>query len=73
MNKYMQRTIEPGAFWFVDLDPENETDEQMIAKIPKEEWPFMLKNTSLSLGRGVYRCPDPDYFRKIMSLYRNSP
>ncbi|CAD7937048.1 unnamed protein product [Amoebophrya sp. A120] len=74
MNKYMQRTIEKKPFWFAPVTPENETNEEIIAKIPADEWPCMLKNTSLSLGRGVFRCKTPEAMAQILDEYRaNAP
>eukprot|EP01052_Picozoa_sp_SAG31_P006988 SAG31_NODE_328_length_17643_cov_46.707649_8_plen_353_part_00 len=70
MNKYMQRTIEPGAFWFTSIDPDKQTNQEIIDSIPKDEWPFMLKNTSLSLGAGVFFCPGPERADQILNLYR---
>ena len=73
MNKYMQRTIEPGAFWFTDIDPDNEeSNDALIAKIPENEWPFMLKNTSLSLGKGVFHCATKEKMAEILDLYRSN-
>lgn len=72
MNKYMQRTIEKKPFWFTAIDPEKHTNEELIAKIPKEEWPFMLKNTSLSLGRGVFRIKTPEDMHEILDYYRSA-
>jgi hypothetical protein len=70
MNKYLQRTIETNGFWFTDIDPEKNTNEELVAKIPDNEWPFMLKNTSLSLGRGVFRCKTPADMLEIIDMYR---
>merc|ERR1719484_288324 len=50
MNKYMQRVLEEeakpvkGTFFFAPVTPEVETDEQIAAKIPPNEWPIMVKN-----------------------------
>mgnify|MGYP005639270529 FL=1 len=49
MNKYLMRTLESDAFYFDAIDPLNETDDEIVNKI--KEWPFMLKNTSLSWTR----------------------
>jgi len=68
MNKYLMRTLEAEPFWFDAVDPLNETDEQIIAKIT--EWPFMLKNTSLSLGRGIFKIHDADELREVLQDYR---
>lgn len=70
MNKYMQRTIEQTPFWFVPINPLEETNEEIAAKIPAEEWPFMLKNTSLSLGRGVFKCANVERLNEILDMYR---
>lgn len=70
MNKYMQRTIEEKPFWFAAVTPETETNEEILAKIPDSEWPCMLKNTSLSLGRGVFRCKTPEAMCAILDEYR---
>ena len=70
MNKYLMRTLENDAFFFAPVDPLNETDEEIIAKIPKDEWPFMLKNTSLSLGRGIFKIKNEDALRATLKAYR---
>jgi len=70
MNKYNMRQLEAHPFWFDAIDPINETDEEIIAKIPDEEWPFMLKNTSLSLGRGIYKIKTEDDLKKALKAYR---
>ena len=61
MNKFMQRAsadLTPG-FWFMPVDPEVEKDNSLIiCKVPAQQWPCMLKNTSLSLGHGVFKCED---------------
>jgi len=71
MNKYMQRTIEQKPFWFTPIDPESESIDDMWNKIPKEEIPFMLKNTSLSLGRGVFCIKSREDFDEIIGLYKS--
>ena len=63
MNKYLMRKLESNPLWFDWVDPRKETDDQIIAKI--KEWPFMLKNTSLSLGRGIFRIKSPDQLRQV--------
>ncbi len=68
MNKYLMRTLESDPFWFDAIDPLKESDEQIIARIA--EWPFMLKNTSLSLGRGIFRIESPDELREVLNNYR---
>ena len=68
MNKYLMRTLEENPFFFDSVDPLNETDEQIISKI--KEWPFMLKNTSLSLGRGIYKINNEDELRSVLKNYR---
>ncbi len=70
MNKYLMRTLEKNPFFFAPVDPINETDEEIIAKIPDNEWPFMLKNTSLSLGRGIYKIKDKQDLKDVLKLYR---
>jgi len=76
MNKYMQRVLEEeakpvkGTFFFAPVTPEVETDEQIAAKIPPNEWPIMLKNTSLSLGRGVFRVKNKEKLFAILAEYR---
>lgn len=46
MNKYLMRTLEPYPFFFAPIDPLTESDDDILARIPEHEWPFMLKNTS---------------------------
>ena len=67
MNKYLMRKLESFPLWFDWVDPAKETDDQIIAKI--KEWPFMLKNTSLSLGRGIFRIKSPDQLRQVWCKY----
>lgn len=69
MNKYLMRTLEADPFWFAPIDPMSESDEDIIAKIA--EWPFMLKNTSLSLGRGIFKIKTPDDLRAVLADYRS--
>lgn len=68
MNKYLMRTLESNPFYFDSVDPVNETDEEIIAKI--KEWPFMLKNTSLSLGRGIFKIKDEENLKAVLKSYR---
>ncbi|MGB1027774.1 MAG: ATP-grasp domain-containing protein, partial [Rhodospirillaceae bacterium] len=68
MNKYLMRTLEDNPFYFDSVDPMNETDEEIIAKI--KEWPFMLKNTSLSLGRGIFKIESEEDLRAVLKSYR---
>lgn len=68
MNKYLMRTLEANPFWFDYVDPMTESDEEIIAKIT--EWPFMLKNTSLSLGRGIFKIKDADELKAVLASYR---
>ncbi|MBT4761667.1 MAG: ATP-grasp domain-containing protein [Bdellovibrionaceae bacterium] len=68
MNKYLMRTLESNAFYFDAIDPLNETDDQIISKI--KEWPFMLKNTSLSLGRGIFKIKDEEDLKATLADYR---
>lgn len=70
MNKYLMRTLERAPFFFAPVDPVNETDEAIAARIPAGEWPFMLKNTSLSLGRGIFKISDTDKLRHVLTSYR---
>lgn len=71
MNKFMQRTIEVHPFWFEPCDPMIETDEVLAAKVTNaKEWPCMLKNTSLSLGRGVFRIKTPEDMKAVLKEYR---
>jgi hypothetical protein len=76
MNKYMQRVLEEeaktekGTFFFAPVTPETETNEQIAAKVPANEWPIMLKNTSLSLGKGVFRVKTPEKLFEILDEYR---
>lgn len=70
MNKYNMRQLEAHPFWFDCVDPLSETDEEIIAKIPADEWPFMLKNTSLSLGRGIFKIKTEDDLKKALKAYR---
>ena len=76
MNKYMQRVLEEeakpvkGTFFFAPVTPETESNEEIAAKIPENEWPIMLKNTSLSLGRGVFRVKNKEKLFAILDEYR---
>jgi len=70
MNKYLMRTLEQAPFFFAAVDPMVETDEEILGRIPDEEWPFMLKNTSLSLGRGIFKITDGDKLRHVLASYR---
>merc|ERR1712054_522344 len=76
MNKYMQRVLEEeakpvkGTFFFAPVTPEVESNEEIAAKIPEGEWPIMLKNTSLSLGRGVFRVKNKEKLFAILDEYR---
>merc|ERR1712093_833025 len=78
MNKYMQRVLEEeakpvkGTFFFAPVTPEWESNEQILAKIPDSEWPIMLKNTSLSLGRGVFRVKTKEKMFQILDEYREN-
>jgi len=71
MNKYLMRTLERRPFFFAAVDPVQESDDTIIARIPEAEWPFMLKNTSLSLGRGIFKISDPGKLRHVLAAYRN--
>merc|ERR1719183_1469846 len=78
MNKYMQRVLEEqakpkkGTFFFAPVTPETESNEEIAAKVPDNEWPCMLKNTSLSLGRGVFRVKNKEKLWAILDEYRAS-
>ena len=68
MNKYLMRTLEAKPFWFIPIDPIAETDDEIIERVAV--WPFLLKNTSLSLGRGIYKIKDADQLRSVLASYR---
>ncbi|MCG5540015.1 MULTISPECIES: ATP-grasp domain-containing protein [unclassified Halorhodospira] len=70
MNKYLMRTLERDAFFYAPVDPLQESDEEIAARIPAHEWPFMLKNTSLSLGRGIFRIANLEQLRRVLADYR---
>ncbi|MCG5529664.1 hypothetical protein LRD18_02090 [Halorhodospira halochloris] len=70
MNKYLMRTLEQDPFFFAAVDPLHESDEEVAAKIPAQEWPFMLKNTSLSLGRGIFKIKDSEELSRVLASYR---
>ena len=44
----------------------------MGRKVPANEWPCMLKNTSLSLGRGVFRIKTAEDMKRILGEYRQN-
>ena len=54
------------------VTPETETNEEIAAKVPANEWPIMLKNTSLSLGKGVFRVKTKEKLFEILDEYRAS-
>ena len=64
------RSLESHPFWFDFVDPGKESEEQIVAKI--KEWPFMLKNTSLSLGRGIFKTDSPEQLLKILREYKDA-
>jgi len=68
MNKYLMRTIEKDAFWYDFVDPINEDFATICAKI--KEYPFMLKNTSLSLGRGIFSISDEKKLKVVLEDYK---
>jgi len=68
MNKYLMRTLEKDPFWFDWVDPVNEDEDAIVAKI--KEWPFMLKNTSLSLGRGIFKIKTEEDLRATIRAYK---
>ncbi len=70
MNKYLMRTLEHNPFFFAPVDPIADSDDEILARIPDDEWPFMLKNTSLSLGRGIFKITDADKLRHVLAAYR---
>ena len=69
MNKYLMRTLEPEPFFFAPVDPLRESDTEIAAKF--KEWPAMLKNTSLSLGKGIYRISNENELKDVLKAYRN--
>ena len=68
MNKYLMRTLEAKPFWFCAVSPMEESDREIIDKIA--EWPFFLKNTSLSLGRGIFKIDNPEQLVEVLAAYR---
>ncbi|MBK1728539.1 ATP-grasp domain-containing protein [Halorhodospira halophila] len=70
MNKYLMRTLERDPFFYAPVDPLQESDDQIAARVPAHEWPFMLKNTSLSLGRGIFRIASVDELQRVLADYR---
>ncbi|MDP0589312.1 MAG: ATP-grasp domain-containing protein [Candidatus Endonucleobacter bathymodioli] len=68
MNKYLMRTLEKDSNYYDWVDPSIETNEQIVDKI--KEWPFMLKNTSLSLGRGVFKIETKQNLIDVLNEYR---
>lgn len=68
MNKYLMRTLESNPNYFDWVDPLTETNQEIADKI--KEWPFMLKNTSLSLGRGVFKIDSKEKLFTILDEYR---
>ncbi|MBT8494353.1 MAG: ATP-grasp domain-containing protein [Deltaproteobacteria bacterium] len=68
MNKYLMRSLETDPFYFDSIDPHSESDDEIVGKI--KEWPFMLKNTSLSLGRGIFKIEDESQLRAVLADYR---
>ena len=69
MNKYLMRTLEPEPFFFAPVDPLRESDSEIAAKF--KEWPAMLKNTSLSLGKGIYKVSNENELKDVLEAYRN--
>jgi len=67
-NKFLQREQETTPNWYTDINPEDKSDDDLIAKI--KEWPYILKNTSLSLGKGVFFCKDAENMQEILAEYR---
>lgn len=68
MNKYLMRTLERNANYYDWVDPDIETNEQIVNKI--KEWPFMLKNTSLSLGKGIFKVETKEDLITVLDEYR---
>jgi len=68
MNKYLMRSLEKDPFWFDWVDPITETEDAIVGKI--KEWPFMLKNTSLSLGRGIFKIDNEKELREQVRAYK---
>ena len=60
------RTLEEEAFYYDSVDPISETDEEIVRKI--KEWPFMLKNPSLSLGRGIFKIKNEGELRAVLKI-----
>jgi hypothetical protein len=76
MNKWLMRKVDPEPFWFDFADYETETKEQIKAKVT--EWPFMLKHTSLSRGRGIVKIKTPeeldanyDYWKGLRDIHND--
>lgn len=73
MNKYLMRVIETrtqgkeNVFWYDCIFPGTEDFAAMAAKIT--EYPFMLKNTSLSLGRGIFSIADEKVLKQRTDEY----
>ncbi len=70
MNKYLMRTLETNPYYFDYIDPMTESNAEAIAKI--KEWPFMLKNTSLSLGRGIFKIESAEQLTAILDDFRRN-
>ncbi|CAK9000973.1 Probable alpha-glucosidase [Durusdinium trenchii] len=73
MNKYLQRAVRPDltpGYWFTPMDPMLEDNAAIEAKIPSDQWPFMLKATTLSLGQGVWKVKTPEKLEQILDSYR---
>lgn len=70
MNKYLMRTLEQNPFFFAAVDPLRESDAEIAAKVPEDEWPFMLKNASLSLGKGIFKVRDRGELSRLLDSYR---
>jgi hypothetical protein len=68
MNKYLMRSLESDPLYFDWVDPLNETNDEIAEKI--REWPFMLKNTSLSLGRGIFKISNREQLGLVLNEYR---
>ncbi len=69
MNKYLMRTCETSPFWFDHIDPDNETDEDIEAKI--KEWPFIIKGVSMSGGKGIFKIDSPEELHQRLKEYRS--
>ena len=70
MNKYLMRTCESNPFWFDYIDPAKETEEEIIGKI--REWPFMLKISSLTLGKFIFKVENREDLKRRLIEYNEA-